>query len=69
MEGRITTPPTTSGVQKRAGQSKAEGIWKPNKAKPLGMGCNGVLTEDVCCRCGRNVNIALPFAESALTLH
>jgi hypothetical protein len=30
MEGRITTPPTTSGVQKRAGQSKAEGISKPN---------------------------------------
>jgi hypothetical protein len=28
MEGRITTPPTTSGVHKRAGQSKAEGISK-----------------------------------------
>jgi hypothetical protein len=34
MEGRITTQPTTSGVQKRARQSKAEGISKPNIAKP-----------------------------------
>jgi hypothetical protein len=34
MEGRITTPPTTSGVQKRAGQSKADGISKPNIARP-----------------------------------
>jgi hypothetical protein len=34
MEGRITTPPTTPGVQKRARQGKAEGISRPNKAKP-----------------------------------
>jgi hypothetical protein len=34
MEGRITTPPTMSGVQKRARQGKAEGISRPNKAKP-----------------------------------
>jgi hypothetical protein len=34
MEGRITTPPTMSGVQQRARQGKAEGISRPNKAKP-----------------------------------
>jgi hypothetical protein len=34
MEGRKTTPPTTSGVQKPAGQSKAEVISKPNIARP-----------------------------------
>jgi hypothetical protein len=34
MEGRITKPPTMSGVQKRARQGKAEGISRPNKAKP-----------------------------------
>jgi hypothetical protein len=34
MEGRITTPPTTPGVQKRARQGEAEGISRPNKAKP-----------------------------------
>jgi hypothetical protein len=34
MEGRITTPPTMSGVQKRARQGKAKGISRPNKAKP-----------------------------------
>jgi hypothetical protein len=32
MEGRITTPPTMSGVQKRARQGKAEGISRLNKA-------------------------------------
>jgi hypothetical protein len=45
MEGRITTKPTygvissssptTSGMQKRAGQSKAEGISKPNIARNI----------------------------------
>jgi hypothetical protein len=34
MEGRITTPPTMSGVQKRARQGEAEGISRPDKAKP-----------------------------------
>jgi hypothetical protein len=34
MEGRITTPPAMSGVQKRAKQGKAEGMSRPNKAKP-----------------------------------
>jgi hypothetical protein len=34
MEGRTITPPTTSGVQKRARHSKEEGLLKPNKAKP-----------------------------------
>jgi hypothetical protein len=34
MEGRITTPPTMSGVHKLARQGKAEGISRPNKAKP-----------------------------------
>jgi hypothetical protein len=29
MEGRITTPPTMSGVQKRASQGKAEGMSRP----------------------------------------
>jgi hypothetical protein len=37
MEGRITTPPTMLGVQKRARQGKAEGILKETKRnhKPL----------------------------------
>jgi hypothetical protein len=39
MEGRITTPPTTSGVQKRAGQSKPEGMSKPNIAIHLSIMC------------------------------
>jgi hypothetical protein len=33
MDGRISTPPTTPGVQKRAGQGKAEGTSRPSKAK------------------------------------
>jgi hypothetical protein len=35
MEGRITTPPTTQGVQKQARQGKSEAVSRPNKAKPL----------------------------------
>jgi hypothetical protein len=34
MEGRIITPPIMSGVQKRARQGEAEGISRPDKAKP-----------------------------------
>jgi hypothetical protein len=51
MEGRITTPPTTSGVKKRAGQSKAEGISKPNIASCQSCAPAKQSTENVPSQC------------------
>jgi hypothetical protein len=39
MEGRLTTPPTTPGVQKRARQGKVEGIARLNKRNHVALKC------------------------------